>query len=107
MLDNVKNILSQPEIQMLFSENPDLYVKKRVQIRTQRPQIALKHICLFLSFLQTENLLHSVIGEMIGQASLINLMSMSPDKVAFLIFNVFIIASTSSALVGERKNESG
>ena len=61
MLDNVKNILSQPEIQMLFSENPDVYVKKQVQIRTQRPQITLKHICLFLSFLQTENLLHSVI----------------------------------------------
>ena len=40
---------------------------------------------------------------MIGQASLINLMSMSPDKVAFLIFNVFIIASTSTELVGERK----
>ena len=46
-----------------------------------------------------------IIGEMIGQASSINLMSMSPDKVAFLIFNVFVIASTSSALVGERKNE--
>ena len=46
-----------------------------------------------------------IIGEMIEIASLINLMSMSPDKVAFLIFNVFIIASTSSALVGERKNE--
>ena len=61
MLDNVKNILSQPEIQMLFSENPDVYVKKQVQIRTQRPQITLKHICLFLSFVQTENLLHSVI----------------------------------------------
>ena len=42
---------------------------------------------------------------MIGQASLTNLMLMSPDKVAFLILNVFIIASTSSALVGERKNE--
>ena len=61
MLDNVKNILSQPEIQMLFSENPDVHVKKQVQIRTQRPQITLKHICLFLSFFQTENLLHSVI----------------------------------------------
>ena len=46
-----------------------------------------------------------VIREMIGQASLINLMSMSPDKVAFLIFNAFIIASTSSALVRERKNK--
>ena len=44
-----------------FSENPDVYVKKQVQIRTQRPQITLKHICLFLSFFQTENLLHSVI----------------------------------------------
>ena len=61
MLDNVKNILSQSEIQMLFSENPDVYVKKQVQIRTQRPQIILMHICLFLSFFQTENLLHSVI----------------------------------------------
>ena len=46
-----------------------------------------------------------IIGEMIGQVSLINLMSMFPDKVAFLIFNVFIVASTSSELVGERKNE--
>ena len=24
-----------PKIQMLFSENPDVYVKKQVQIRTQ------------------------------------------------------------------------
>ena len=46
---------------MLFSENPDVYVKKQVQIRTQRPQITLMHISLFLSFFQTENLLHSVI----------------------------------------------
>ena len=46
-----------------------------------------------------------IIGEMIGQASLINLMSMSPDKVTFLIVNVFIIASASFELVGERKNE--
>ena len=53
----------------------------------------------------THKLNRSLIGEMIGQASLINLMSMSPEKVAFLIFNVFIIASTSSELVGERKNE--
>ena len=59
MLVNVKNTLIPPEIQMLFSENPDVYVKKQVQIRTQRPQITLKHICLFLSFFQTENLLHS------------------------------------------------
>ena len=63
VLDNVKNILSQPEIQTLFSENPDVYVKKQVQIRTQRPQITLKHICLLLSFVQTENLLHSVISK--------------------------------------------
>ena len=35
---------------MLFSENPDVYVKKQVQIRTQRPQITVMHICLFLSF---------------------------------------------------------
>ena len=28
MLDNVKNILAQPKIQILFSENPDVYVKK-------------------------------------------------------------------------------
>ena len=61
MLDNLKNILIPSEIQMLFSENPDVYAKKQVQIRTQRPQIALKHICLFLSFFQTENWLHSVI----------------------------------------------
>ena len=40
-----------------------------------------------------------------GQASLINLISMSRDKVAFLIFNVFIIASSSSELVGERNHE--
>jgi len=57
--DNVKNILSQPEIQKLFSKNPDVYVKKQVQIRTQHPQITLKHISLFLSFFQTENLLNS------------------------------------------------
>ena len=63
MLDNVKNILSQPEIQMLFSEKPDVYVKKKVQIRTQRPQITPMHISLFLSFFQTENLLHSVINQ--------------------------------------------
>ena len=44
-----------------FSENPDVYVKKQVQIRTQRPQITLKHICLFLSFFQSKHLLHSVI----------------------------------------------
>ena len=55
MHDNVKNTLIPSEIQMLFSENP----KKHVQIRTQRPQITLKHICLFLSFFITENLLHS------------------------------------------------
>ena len=52
MLDNVKNILSQPKLQMLFSENPDVYnyVKKQVQLETKHPQITLKHICLFLSF---------------------------------------------------------
>ena len=43
---------------------------------------------------------------MIGQASLINLMSMSPNKVAFLIFNL-IIASTSSGLLGEGKMSEG
>ena len=40
---------------------------------------------------------------MIGQASLINLISISPNKVALLILSVFIIASTFSELVGERK----
>ena len=61
MLDNLKNILSQPKIHMLFSENPDVYVKKQVQMRIKRQQITLKHICLFLSFFQSENLLHSII----------------------------------------------
>ena len=46
---------------MLFSENPDVYLKTQVQIQTQRPQATLKHICSFLSFFQTENLLYSVI----------------------------------------------
>ena len=61
MLHNVKKSFILTKIQMLFSENPDVYVKKQVQIRTQRPQITLKHICLFLSFFQSKNLLHSVI----------------------------------------------
>ena len=62
MLDNVKNILTQPKIQILFSENPDVYVKIQVRIWIQRPQITLKHICLVLRFFQTENLLHSVLA---------------------------------------------
>ena len=62
MLHNVKKSFILTKIQMLFSENPDVYVKKQVQIRTQRPQITLKHMCLFLSFFQSKNLLHSVIG---------------------------------------------
>ena len=33
-----------------FFRNPHVFVKIQVQIRTQRPQITLKHICLFLSF---------------------------------------------------------
>ena len=48
---------------MLFSENPDVYIKKQVQIWIQRPQITLNQISLFLSFFQTENLLHSVIND--------------------------------------------
>ena len=60
MLHNVKKYFILTKIQMLFSENPDVYVKKQVQIRTQRSQITLKHICLFLSFFQSRNLLHSV-----------------------------------------------
>ena len=48
-----------------------------------------------------------MIGEIIGPANLISLMSMSPDKVAFLVLSAFFIASTSFELVGERKNEKG
>ena len=44
-------------------------------------------------------------GEITGQASLINLISMSPKIIVFSILSVFIIASTSSELVRERKNE--
>ena len=54
MLHNVKKSFILTKIQMLFSENPDVYVKKTVQIRTQRPQITLIHICLFLSFFKVK-----------------------------------------------------
>ena len=66
-----KKIFYLNQIQMLFSENPDVYVKKQVQIRTQRPQITLKRICLFLSFFQSKNLLHSVIEENLGIRQLV------------------------------------
>ena len=70
VLDNVKNILSQPEIQMLFSENPDVYVKKTSSNSDSAPANYSKAHLFVLGFFQTENLLHSVI--------LVRLMQLTP-----------------------------
>ena len=37
VLDNVKDVLSQPEIQTLFPEDPDVCVKRQVQNSDSAP----------------------------------------------------------------------
>ena len=59
MLDNVKNIPSQPEIQMLFSENPDVYVKKTSSNSDLAPANYPKAHLFVLEFFHSETLLHS------------------------------------------------
>ena len=59
MLDNVKNILSQPETQMLFSEILTSTQKKRLNLDSALANYPKAHL-LVLELFQTENLLHSV-----------------------------------------------